>query len=322
MGSPPFTALLVGLGRIGLGYDVDLDQDVPRQVVGSCATHARALTTNDAFRLIGSVDPDPRARETFGLLYDLPTWATLREVPDTRVDLVVIATPTEHHVRLATDAIRRWAPRMLLCEKPCAMSAREAERLASVAESMGTRVSVNYFRRYLPQTAEIGALISSPVAGQLVSGVVQYSHGLWVNGCHFVNLVTGWIGQPSSIRRVADVAPASGLTPSFVMSFENAGSVFFHGGAEGGLRLAEVSLAFSGGLLTYQLGGTNISWRARQRGPQSQPPRPDAQEWRDPLSSYQCDVYRHISRILIDGGPLVSGLDDAIMTLRLMEQVS
>ena len=51
--------LIVGLGRIGMGYDAEGDGD------SSVRSHARAFGSHPAFHLVGGVDPDPRRRQRF-----------------------------------------------------------------------------------------------------------------------------------------------------------------------------------------------------------------------------------------------------------------
>ena len=54
-----YSALIVGLGQIGMGYDLSL---APDQFVYS---HARALSLNPEFKLVGGVDPDRAKRRDF-----------------------------------------------------------------------------------------------------------------------------------------------------------------------------------------------------------------------------------------------------------------
>jgi len=49
------SVLIVGLGQIGMGYDLGLP---PQNVL----SHARAFQNCPGFRVIGGVDPDPKER--------------------------------------------------------------------------------------------------------------------------------------------------------------------------------------------------------------------------------------------------------------------
>jgi predicted dehydrogenase len=63
-------------------------------------------------------------------------------------DVVYLNTPLETHVLLATTALR--AGYGVICEKPLAPSAKEAEELASEAERAGMRTVVNFTYRSVP----------------------------------------------------------------------------------------------------------------------------------------------------------------------------
>src|SRR4026207_202026 len=55
--------MIVGLGRIGMEYDLELD---PSRYVYS---HARAFSQHPAFRLVAGVDPAPERRRMFEAAY-------------------------------------------------------------------------------------------------------------------------------------------------------------------------------------------------------------------------------------------------------------
>lgn len=313
------STLLLGLGNIGMAYDIDLEADGPRLLPNTCASHARALASNPRFDLIGAVDPSPAARARFNALYGLPAWDDLDTVPDREFDLVVIAVPTELHVPLALEAIRRHHPRWVLCEKPSGRTAADAIALRELAASVGTEVLVNYFRRYLPETRDIGRLIHSAEAGRFRGGVFQYSHVLRVNGCHFVDLMSEWLGPPLAARRLPDGRTATNETPSFTVSFEG-GDVIFAGVGNCPTRAAEGLLAFDGGLLTYQLGGADIAWRPRRPG--SDAPGPPSIRWANPLTSYQRVVYEEISEMITIGARPKCSIGDAIRTLEIIDEVA
>ncbi len=313
------STLLLGLGNIGMAYDIDPGADEPRLLANTCASHARALTGNPQFDLIGAVDPSPDARARFSSLYGLPAWGDAKVVPDHGIDLVVIAAPTQLHVPLAVDAIRRYRPGWVFCEKPSGRDAADANVLREFAASAGTEVLVNYFRRYLPETRDVGRLIKSAKAGRFRGGAFQYSHVLRVNGCHFVDLLSEWLGPPVTAIRLPDGRTGTDETPSFMVSFEN-GDVTFSGMGSCPTRVAEGVLAFDGGLLTYQMGGADIAWRPRRPG--SDAPGPPSVRWTNPLDSYQRVVYEEISEVITIGARPSCSIDDAIRILEIIDEVT
>ena len=66
-------ALLVGLGQIGCGYDLEQPFRQDQPCSGPVTwTHARALACHPQVELLAAVDPSPQARERLVLCMDAP----------------------------------------------------------------------------------------------------------------------------------------------------------------------------------------------------------------------------------------------------------
>ena len=84
---------------------------------------------------------------------------------DPEIDAVYIPLPNSLHAHWTKEALR--AGKHVLCEKPLAANAREAEEVARVAQETG-RVLVEAFHyRYHPLAARIQAIIGGGEIGQL-----------------------------------------------------------------------------------------------------------------------------------------------------------
>ena len=64
--------LLLGLGNIGLLYDLTLDENF-------ILTHAKAISVHSNFELVGAIDPDINKCQLFSRHYDLPSFQSIRE---------------------------------------------------------------------------------------------------------------------------------------------------------------------------------------------------------------------------------------------------
>ena len=86
------TALIVGLGQIGMGYDLNHD---PQKYV---STHARAFQCHPGYQLVGGVDPDAERRRLFETHYQCPVYDDVASAMESlRPDVVAVATPTAVH---------------------------------------------------------------------------------------------------------------------------------------------------------------------------------------------------------------------------------
>jgi myo-inositol 2-dehydrogenase / D-chiro-inositol 1-dehydrogenase len=116
-------------------------------------THVAALARCAHARAVAVVDPDPAARAATGL----PGFAGADELLEAGgFDAVLIAAPTDLHLSL----VRTFAGHPILCEKPCGLTASEAEEAAAVA---GEALQVGYWRRFVPALQRLRGGLGEPL---------------------------------------------------------------------------------------------------------------------------------------------------------------
>lgn len=284
------SAVVVGLGNIGLRYDIAQASDDLRLAHGTCKTHVRAIHEHDGFDLLAGVDPDPRARADFEALFERRAYKRVEDLSAQRVDIAVVAVPTPQHRVAVLEVLDALKPRIVICEKPVGISAEEAAEIGTRGLSSGASVTVNYFRQYLPSTQKVVETIQRVETGTLVTGVVVYSLGLRRNASHFVRLLHGWLGEGRYMGRLPHSPGALGDSPSFTVEYGGRPVRFI--GIEGDdLRVAEVTLLFEGGLLRYEHGGTAITWQQRQPGDGVRAPDPKGERLSTETRTYQRYIY-------------------------------
>ena len=170
MSAPPASTLLVGFGRIG-------------------ARHLACLEARpEAFSLIGVVEPcwPPQARVPALARFESLKLAMARARPE----LVVIASPSGAHAAQARLALKAGAH--VVCEKPLAMSAAEAEALLALARRHDRLLIPCHQTRLMPGFERLEAAVAGGALGRL----------------HAVNLSVQW-ARP---QRYFDQAPWRGLS--------------------------------------------------------------------------------------------------------------
>ena len=80
------------------------------------------------------------------------------------LDAVAITTPPSAHLEMVTAALN--AGKHVLCEKPFALSAGEAEQMLALAASTGRTAMVAHEFRWAPQRAQIKQLLTEGYIGQ------------------------------------------------------------------------------------------------------------------------------------------------------------
>lgn len=258
-----FTALIIGLGRIGMGYDLNLD---PEAYV---LTHARAFQRHPEFRLAGGVDPDDGRRRVFEARYGSPAYSDVGSAMDAlQPDVVAVATPTAVHGQTVRAVLRAGRPAAILCEKPLSFEIGEAREFVDACAERGCRLYANYMRRSDRGVAEIKRRLSKGLISHPVKGVAWYTKGLFNNGSHFLNLLQYWLGDVTGFRifepgRLWDgMDPEPDLTVSFAQ-----GTVCFLAAQEEDFSHYTIELVVPNGRLRYEQGGGKILWQGTVKDP-------------------------------------------------------
>jgi predicted dehydrogenase len=255
------STLVVGLGNIGMGYDLMLD---PEKFV---LTHVRAVSRNCEYQLIGGVDPDSSKRKSFQDAYHCPSFPDLQAASQSVLpELVVIAAPTEYHLALIEGTLKYFSPEAILCEKPLAYSLEDANRIHYLCEQYKVKLFVNYMRRSEPGAIEVANRIALGELGSDLKGLAWYSKGLVQNGSHIINLLEFWLGEPTGVqiinmgRGISD----KDAEPDFQVNYRR-GSFIFLAAKEEHFSHYTIELLGSRGRLFYGFGGKVIQWQPAQR---------------------------------------------------------
>jgi myo-inositol 2-dehydrogenase / D-chiro-inositol 1-dehydrogenase len=146
--SAEFRLGLVGAGRMG-------------------RTHLEALAGSGAVHVAAIADPSPDARAAVAAA-DTPAFASIADLlTGAQVDGLLIAAPTDQHVRLVCEALAAGLP--VLCEKPCGLTVTEAIRCADAAATAGLLLQVAYWRRFVPELISLRDQIGGGELGKILA---------------------------------------------------------------------------------------------------------------------------------------------------------
>jgi predicted dehydrogenase len=141
--APAARVALLGYGTAGRVFHAPLIATTPGLVLTTVVTRsseraAEVAADHPGARVVATADD---------------VWAAADEL-----DLVVIATPNDSHVPLATAAIRAGLP--VVVDKPVGLDAAQVSRLRSVAEAAGVPVSAFHNRRWDTDVVTLKAAIA------------------------------------------------------------------------------------------------------------------------------------------------------------------
>ena len=258
--------IIIGLGQIGMGYDLGLPADV------YVMSHARAFHNHPDFTLLGGVDVNADRRSLFEHVYGCKAFVD----EDTALkflkpDVVVISVPTELHLNAVKSVFNACKPRAILCEKPLAYELEDARQINELCIENKCQLLVNYLRRADPGVLEVKARLDNGVITTPLKGVSWYSKGLFNNGSHFVDLLTFWLGPIKSFKITRPGRKWAGVDPEpdFSVNFSR-GEIYFIAADEDNYSHYSIELIAPSGRLRYERGGEYISWQSAVKNPHLQ----------------------------------------------------
>ncbi|MEM7682282.1 MAG: Gfo/Idh/MocA family oxidoreductase [Planctomycetota bacterium] len=197
----------IGYGVVGAGAFARFCAEQYRQVPG--------------LRQVAVADIDPQAAQRFAQDTGVPAEASVDALlANPSVELVHLTTPPSTHYALALRAI--VAGKHVLCEKPLALTEREAQEVAHAADQRGVRLGVNLIMRYNPLCAGVEAVLDRGLLGDPLYASFQNlakdeplgpDHWFWntdasggifiEHGVHFFDVFEGWLERFGAGRVVS-----------------------------------------------------------------------------------------------------------------------
>ena len=248
--------LVVGLGQIGMGYDLYL-QDTDHLL-----THVKSIFRHDFFELCCGVDEDSALRKVFEKEYNCPSSEKLEEsLTEFKPSLIVIATPSNTHYKILNRILDSHIPEAILCEKPLAYDFAEANEMVRKCEKKGVALFVNYIRRSDPAAIEIKRMIEDGTLQKPMKASVWYSKGMFNNASHLSNILEFWFGECIESKLISEGRKLGkyDYEPDFYMQFDG-GSATFQSVWEENYSHYSIQILCTSGMLNYQYAGEEVTW--------------------------------------------------------------
>jgi predicted dehydrogenase len=314
-----YNALVVGLGRIGLGFDLTSQ-------AGQILTHTKAYLKHKDFNLVAGVDVNSSRRKEFQNYSGKIAYRDIEQFIEhdkTKIDVVSLCTPK--NIRLSEFVkILVLKPRLVIIEKPLALTVDEAKKIKMLSAKHKIKIFVNYTRRVDPIFERLKKVLYSKKYGQISSIKINYYGGMYNIASHFIDLIMYYFGIPKNItcqkiakREDGDIAASFILSfKGFDVSFNHVPSVLY--------SVIEMHLFLSKGKILISDGGVRIkafkavkdpifkkyySLKEMPFGAQPQP------------YKYQFNVLNHISLALKSNRPLASTVKTALNTLWVCKEI-
>lgn len=251
---------VIGLGKIGLTYDLDeFGVAIPDQFM----SHCRAISASDFFKISYLIDSEIDAvrmavNQYGGIGYPSIDEAGIQDSPQ----LVVVSVPTILHLETLLDIAKKWNPTAYLIEKPFGSSSDEARQMRDILQLQGAKVYINYLRRYLPNFISLKSSPSFLNRGTL--------HSVSINGygtlenifSHFFDLLI-YMESSSTLGLSKKATNSAGIgNLSFMDSIS--GIHFELNGVGQGIRECEMTLVYDSIVIEMTSNGRCLEIRDTQ----------------------------------------------------------
>ena len=254
---------VIGLGKIGLTYDLDeFGAAIPNQVM----THCRSVSESDFFKISYLIDPQIEPVQVAVHQYGGAGFQSVVEAEgQDPPQLVIVSVPTSFHLKTLLDITEKWSPAAYLIEKPFGSSSNEARQMRDILELQDAKVYVNYLRRYLPNFI---SLRSSPLfhnRGRLKSVAINGYGTLENIFSHFLDLLIYM--ESSSILGLSKKSRYSSDNENLKFKDTDSGVLFELNGIGQGIRECEMTLVYDSVIIEMTSNGRCLEIRSTQGDP-------------------------------------------------------
>ena len=190
------SVLVIGLGKIGFGYDENENSNRKIQ------SHCNAFYYHKKFKLIGGIDNNNIKRKKFFRKYNLPSFDTIISASKSiNPEIAVISTPPKSRLRVIQQVIKYLKVKIIIIEKPVALKMNDVIKIRNLLGKHKIRAFVNYFRRSCPGINILKKRKKNNLSRIKTHGIAWYSKGLLNSGSHIINTLEYILGDVKKIKK-------------------------------------------------------------------------------------------------------------------------
>lgn len=188
-----FKVLIIGLGNIGMGYDINI-QDPSKTL-----THTKSFYYHKNFEIIGGIDKNIKKCQQFFDTYKIKCFTKLNlSIIKKNPEIIVISVPSNKTLDVLKEVINNISPKIILLEKPIYTNYKEIKEIIKDGERKNIKFFVNYMRLSDKNVYFVKEEILNWKTQ--LKGTAFYSKGLYNGASHFINLLNLWLGKIVKLR--------------------------------------------------------------------------------------------------------------------------
>lgn len=322
-----WSAVVVGLGNIGLGYDYGRAPTDDSFV----ATHTQAALVHPRVALVGGVDASADRRSAFVRKANAPAAPRVADLSvGGPVDIVCLAVPTALHAPIFREVVEVLRPRLVLCEKPLAPSVEQGRAMIEIARRAQVALAVNFVRR-MGRGGQLmhQELIKEGLIGDLRRVRGWYSKGLLNNGSHWLDWTLHLLGstgvEVGSTRLVRRLVDREDLDVDFDLHFPAGAVASFRAWPHERFELMEIDFLGDRGRIHCHGGGVRVDVDLVEDDPDFPGYKilvRSKKAWDPAFERYQLQCLEHVVEYLEGRVPdLISNGETALESLVLRQRI-
>lgn len=197
-----FRCGLIGLGRIGCGFDDDPSKK-------SITTHAGAYYSNKNVKFVALCDIDQDKLSRYGEKYHIKSLFTDHKelFKKTKLDLVSICTHADSHLDIIKEAAKNNVKGIFL-EKPISSNLEDAAKIIQICNRKNIKLQVDHQRRFSKFYTQVKNFVAKNIGDVKICNIF-YGGGILNTGTHVVDLARFFFGD---IQEVSGTASRYRLT--------------------------------------------------------------------------------------------------------------
>lgn len=228
--------VLIGLGNVGFGRYLSKKEN---QILD----HYSAIKNQQSLKLVVCSDKTNPGRIQEKFVKDA------NELSSLKVDLLVISTPMETHLKVIDKFLERNSAKIILVEKPCTNSIYEINELNQLLLAHPkTEVLINYQRNYNEVFIDS---FGDESLGKLQCGTVHYSNGALNNASHAIALIMSSIKDIAKIKVIGSVRSQKFRDFDFILENNEGSRVVFLATKENLYSNFRIELDYEHGVVSY-----------------------------------------------------------------------
>lgn len=185
-----YKTLIIGAGKQGALCDIPGSGNEYKII-----SHAKAFDVHTGFELVGFYDTNEQTMLNAAIEWETNWFHSLDEAWDAYdIDVVSICTPDETHYDVL-EAVLKYNPKLVLCEKPIATNLTQATKIVAKYKVKKIPILVDYTRRFIPRLQLFKQRVDRGEFGKFLWGFGAFNRGWLHSMTHMVDFLLWVLGD-------------------------------------------------------------------------------------------------------------------------------